>query len=176
MEMHYQTGLGAAISSPRQVSLVRKVLNILGGLLSLPIFHLITVHCRWPVTLDLILTVALTELNRFVNEGRRMEYHEGACQSPVTKEKMDLEKAAVDLYHMPSKVTVVECMAAVVGWREDPSLFTRALASYRQAKGCVFLLVGIDGNETQDQEMVDVFDKVKQPPFWKFVHSANRHF
>lgn len=51
-------------------------------------------------------------------------------------------------------------IAQVVGWKEDPELFSRALASYQTAEGLRFLLVGVDGDLTEDMEMVDVFQKV----------------
>ncbi|KAJ5232216.1 hypothetical protein N7468_005172 [Penicillium chermesinum] len=51
-------------------------------------------------------------------------------------------------------------MAAIVGYREDPELFARALGSYKSVKECRFVLVGVDGNEVPDMEMVQVFQNV----------------
>jgi hyaluronan synthase len=51
-------------------------------------------------------------------------------------------------------------MATIVGYREDPDLFTRALDSYKTAAECRFVLVGVDGDDTPDMEMVDVFQGV----------------
>ncbi|GLI73655.1 hypothetical protein PoHVEF18_001875 [Penicillium ochrochloron] len=51
-------------------------------------------------------------------------------------------------------------MAAIVGYREDPELFARALDSYKTAAECRFVLVGVDGDETPDMEMVRVFQEV----------------
>ncbi|GJN76552.1 hypothetical protein PLIIFM63780_000036 [Purpureocillium lilacinum] len=146
-----------AVSPP--VSLLRKVLNVAGCIVCLPIYWVATVHCRWPVTLDLILTIALTELTRYVNEGRRMAYYE-EFRPPVMRDDMDPEKAALELELLSPFSPQLDCMAAVVGWREDPALFTRALESYKTARGCMFLMVGIDGDEAQDQDMVDVFNLV----------------
>lgn len=161
MEVHHQEGLSPSISSPRQVSYSRMALNVVGCAVSLPIFWLATVHCRWPVTLDLLFTIALAELTRYVNEGRRMAYHEDGCISPVVKEKMDPEKAGFDVESISSSVTTrLDTMAAIVGWREEPALYTRALESYRRARGCVFLIAGVDGDEKQDEDMVDVFNLV----------------
>jgi hyaluronan synthase len=115
---------------------------------------MMTVHCHYPVTLDTIVTIALAELNRFNNEGRRMKFYESETR---VREKADPEKTASDVRSATPKL---QCMAAVVGWREDPALFTRALESYKSAKGCTFVLVGIDGDEEADQDMVDVFEKV----------------
>ncbi len=90
-----------------------------------------------------------------------MAYYQGGSQSSVVKEKMDIEEQALCL-ESPHTSTFrsSDCMAAVVGWREDPALFTRALESYQRTRGCVFLLVGIDGDEVEDRDMVDVFDMV----------------
>ena len=162
MEVHNPSGLSPSVSSPRRVSYLRMALNVLGALVCLPLFWLATVHCRWPVTLDLVFTIALAELTRYVNEGRRMAYHDDECVSPVVREKMDPEKTAyIDVESVSSSSTSsLDIMAAIVGWREDPALYTRALESYRRARGCVFLIAGIDGDEKQDQDMVDVFHLV----------------
>lgn len=51
-------------------------------------------------------------------------------------------------------------MAAIVGYREDLALFVRALESYKDAAECRFVLVGVDGDDTPDMEMVRVFQQV----------------
>lgn len=172
----------AVAAAPPHISLPRKLLNILGCLVCLPLYAAIAVHCRWPVTLDLVITVALAELNRYVNEGRRMSFYEAeaAARQPEFREKedyepprsprrvmdeksgkvFDVEKVSAPSPSASGTSSKLDCMAAVVGWREDPALFTRALESYRMAKACTFLLVGIDGDEEADQDMVDVFHKV----------------
>lgn len=173
MEVYHQDGLSPSISSPRQVSYLRMALNVFGCAICLPVFWLATVHCRWPVTLDLIFTIALAELTRYVNEGRRMAYHEDECVSPVVKEKMDPEKTAFDVESVSSSVMArLDTMAAVVGWREDPALYTRALQSYRRARGCVFLIAGIDGDEKQDEDMVDVFNMVSMRTTYETLHQS----
>ncbi|KAH7021967.1 glycosyltransferase family 2 protein [Ilyonectria destructans] len=147
------------------VSLLRKIFNVIVGLISVPAFWVLTVRCAWPITLDMIVVIALTELNRFFNEGRRIALYEQGV-SPNN----DAESKNLDLELEPPK-SRLDCMAAVVGWREDPALFTRALESYKSAIGCDFLLVGIDGDEADDQDMVDVFNSV-YPANSKVVHIA----
>lgn len=105
------------------------------------------------------MTIALAELNRFINEGRRMKFYEDE-PVPMMEEKVYNEKADFLESQPVEPQSRLDCMAAVVGWREDPILFTRALQSYRAASNCSFLLVGIDGNDEPDQDMVDVFNKV----------------
>ncbi|KAI3395313.1 hypothetical protein diail_1469 [Diaporthe ilicicola] len=105
----------------------------------------------------MLLTIILAELNRFVIQRRREKLHDLKSQdeSPV-REKEDWLKWELNV---EKAVPRLDCMAAVVGWREDPDLFARALQSYKTAEGCTFLLVGIDGDEVDDQDMVDVFNQ-----------------
>lgn len=108
------------------------------------------------------MTIILAELNRFVNESRRQELHEMETlgQSPI-REKEDWLKWELNVERAAPRL---DCMAAVVGWREDPDLFRRALNSYSMTRGCVFLLVGIDGDGPEDEDMVNVFNEVGQDP------------
>lgn len=119
-----------------------------------------TVSTKFPITLDLLMTIALAELNRFVNEMRRQKLSrlQYRHESPI-REKEDWLKWDLNVERAAPRL---DCMAAVVGWREDPSLFHRALKSYTSAKGCVFLLVGIDGDGPEDQDMVNVFNEVRR--------------
>ncbi|KAF7562262.1 hypothetical protein G7046_g1868 [Stylonectria norvegica] len=136
------------------VSWLRKFGNFLGCLLAFPIYWQMTARCRYPVTLDLVLTIALAELNRFLNEGRRLQFYQqdATVSEKVAPEKIDMEQQET--------TANLDCVAAVVGWREDPALFARALQSYKRASNCVFLLVGVDGDELPDQDMVGVFENI----------------
>ncbi|RAK77762.1 chitin synthase [Aspergillus fijiensis CBS 313.89] len=132
-----------------QVPLLRQMLNGLGCLLVLPLYYYLTAATRHPLTLDLLLTILAAEYNRFTNERRRRRlYQPTAAAADPEKPRM------VDAHSGP------DCMAAVVGYREDPGLFARALNSYRAAEGCRFMLVGIDGDEKADMEMVRVFQNI----------------
>lgn len=151
------------------------LLNIVGCLLFTPAYWVITVHCRYPVTLDLIMTILLTELNRLVNEGRRLQFYEEESPEPLLPTQ---DEKSDDGFYDEKKVgfsktqiapqSRLDCMAAVVGWREDPALFTRALQSYKSAKHCIFMLVGIDGDDAPDRDMVDVFNSVS-PSWFRFT-------
>lgn len=132
---------------------------MIGCVLAIPVFYLTAVHSRYPVTLDILITIALTELNRFVVEGRRMalRWRQRYYERPPLQEKLEWDPLDLESQrHAPR----LECVAAVVGWREDPSLYARALDSYKSASTCVFLLAGIDGDEEEDQEMVKTFSRV----------------
>lgn len=148
--------------SPQRVSIWRQCLNVLCCLLSLPLYFLLTVSTQLPITLDLLMTITLTELNRLINERRREKLSrlQARSESPV-QEKEDWLKWELNIEKTAPRL---DCMAAVVGWREDPELFHRALSSYSHAQGCVFLLVGVDGNGPEDEDMVNVFNQVR------FVH------
>ncbi|KAL2267971.1 hypothetical protein VTJ83DRAFT_2817 [Remersonia thermophila] len=144
----------------RSVPILRQFLNFLGCLLALPVWFATTAHTRFPVTLDFLITIALTELNRFVIEGYRATFSsqspQGGWQEELD-EKVGLDAGYLEMHPEPPQV---QCMAAIVGWREDPSLYARALESYKSARSCVFVLCGIDGDEQEDQDMVDVFNKI----------------
>ncbi|PYH79296.1 hypothetical protein BO82DRAFT_340948 [Aspergillus uvarum CBS 121591] len=136
-----------------QVPLLRQMLNGLGCLLVLPLYYYLTAATRHPLTLDLLLTILAAEYNRFTNERRRRRVYQPAAAAAAAA--ADPEKPrVVDAHGGP------DCMAAVVGYREDPGLFARALNSYRAAEGCRFMLVGIDGDEEADMEMVRVFQNI----------------
>lgn len=138
----------------------RLLLNSLGCLLSLPIYYFSTVHSRYPVTLDIVITIALTEINRYIVEGRRQDFAR-SLHTPSFDQHLD-EKKEWSGRHLEAQPCLpnADCMAAVVGWREDPSLYARALQSYKSAKTCTFFLAGIDGDEAEDQDMVNVFCQV----------------
>lgn len=128
----------------------------------LPICQAFAVNTRYPATVDLLLSILLAEYCRFGNERRRIAYREAETQ-PHGKgdvEKHALKKALAERSESSPRC---EAVAAVVGWREDPDLWTQCLESYKTARGCKFLLVGIDGLEEDDQEMVDIFEQVREP-------------
>lgn len=147
-----------------RVPALRQVLNVIGCALAIPLYYLTTAHSRYPVTLDIVITIALTELNRYVIEGCRMSFGQRRGRGPETSDEID-EKAAIYSESQPQPPRV-ECLAAVVGWREDPALYARALESYKSSSACVFLLAGIDGDEAEDQDMARVFKKVCALKHW----------
>lgn len=142
------------------VSPFRQFIHFLGCLLALPIYLVSTVHSKYPVTLDLFITIALTELNRYTVEGRRIALSQTEQKEEETKEYN--EKEAWESLHLEAQLVGprLECLAAIVGWREDPALYRRALESYKTARTCSFVLAGIDGDEKDDQDMVNVFSQV----------------
>jgi len=134
------------------VSRFRQILNLVGCIIVLPIYSIITAYTRHPLTLDVLLTIFAAEYNRFTNENRRRQL-QGPLRTVQDPEKASSLSADID--------RATECMAAIVGYREDPELFARALDSYKLAAGCRFVLVGVDGDEVPDMEMVRVFQHVR---------------
>lgn len=155
-----------AAARGRPVSYARMSMYILGCIVSLPLCYIATMHSRYPVSLDLFITIALAELARFCNEGRRLNFYNVTTPAPLASlgdKPLNEEKEPLSAGDPETGIlhdTKLECMAAVVGWREDPALFTRAMESYKTAKSCSFLLVGIDGDEKPDLEMMQVFNRV----------------
>lgn len=163
----------------RYVSWPRQLLNLVGCLLVVPASRYFALNTFWPATIDLLLSILLAEYCRFRNEGRRIAFRRsegggGASgsgaggQDPLLplRPKDDVEKhalaAAASYAAAPGVRATSSCdsMAAIVGWREDPELWTKCLESYKTATGWRFLLAGIDGDDAEDQDMVEIFKKV----------------
>lgn len=171
--MLLEKDFGAHVPSaayPRHIPIWQQCLNVLCCFLSIPIYFLMTVSSHYPITLDMLLTIILAELNRFFNQQRRekLQALNDQDESPV-REKEDWLKWELNVEKAAPRL---DCMAAVVGWREDPDLFSRALESYKATEGCTFLLVGVDGDEAEDQDMVDVFNQVRIQALSAHAHTA----
>ena len=138
------------------VSFFRQFLNLLGCIIIIPIYTVITAYTHHPLTLDILLMIFIAEYNRLSNGRRRKQVQTSSEKIPDLEEARDLPGK---MAHGP------ECMAAIVGYREDPMLFARALSSYKEAVGCQFVLVGVDGDDVPDMEMVRVFQQVNQCPY-----------
>lgn len=141
----------------RHVSVLRKLLNVTGCLFIIPAFYLATVQSLYPMTMDMLINIILTECNRFTNEGRRISFY--SAQNGSLRRDDGPGRGKDDL-EMQKPASKLGCIAAIVGHREDPELFTRALESYKAARGYAFMIVGIDGDDAEDQDMTDVFNKV----------------
>jgi hyaluronan synthase len=127
--------------------------NFIGCIIAALLYYYLTLHWSEHLyTFDTIQTIFLAEYCGWSNEkarSRSLRLEHEAQEKLSLAEKGDLSENRLD------------CIAAVVGYREDPSIFTKALESYSNTKGCRFVLIGIDGNGAKDQVMVDIFQKVK---------------
>jgi hyaluronan synthase len=112
-------------------------------------------------TIDTSLSIVLAEYCGWSNETLRKK--STGKEQPMSEKSMDLSLAEKGDYFANGLSALnrkLDCIAAVVGYREDPVIFTKALESYLQADGCRFVLACIDGNGIEDQEMVEVFRRV----------------
>lgn len=120
-------------------------------LLALFVFGYIRKHVFiFPITMETTWQISLAEINRRRSRRRVRRLQEELAPS-------DVEKGAL------AKTSYARCMASVVGYREEPGLFTKCLESYRDCPGLELLLVGIDGNKAQDMEMANIVRKVLRP-------------
>lgn len=109
---------------------------------------------RYPFLAECIVRVFLAEYNRFAIERRRNEVTLERCQNAIA---IDMEKG--QRKYDPNSSDVLG-IAAVVGYREDPDIYRKAVESYRGVRGVGFTLAGIDGDEEKDMEMVRIFRSV----------------
>lgn len=161
-EKNLYTGVSMFQKRGPDVSLFRQFLNLLGCILVVPLYLFITHFTRHPATLDILMTIFSAEYNRFANESRRRQ-----LKAP-SHAVQDPENAC---YRLTDAKKATECMATIVGYREDPDLFARALGSYKTAAECRFVLVGVDGDDTPDMEMVHVFEGVSSPAIVYTYHT-----
>lgn len=138
----------------------RQILNLVGCVVIFLLYRAAAVNTYYPATVDLLISILLAEYCRFNNEGRRIAFRQAASHP---KDKEDVEKHALGAATRREAASS-EAIAAIVGWREDPALWARCLDSYKAAVGCRFLLAGIDGHDSDDKEMIDIFKKVRQFP------------
>jgi hyaluronan synthase len=100
----------------------------------------------FPITIESIWQISLAEVNRRKNIKRIQRI------TPVGDEELGLKEG--------EKKSVVRHMASVVGYREEPGLFKKCLQSYRNSAGLEIMLVGIDGDQAEDMEMVRIAGEV----------------
>ncbi|QKX56947.1 uncharacterized protein TRUGW13939_04055 [Talaromyces rugulosus] len=132
------------------VSTFQQWLNFFGCLLTIPIYYMFATCSGFPCTLDLLLSIVACEYNRWTIQARRSNFYKS----------QSLPLSDGNAEKNTPKQTAPDCMAVVVGYREDSDLFACALDSYRDADGCKFLLIGVDGDEAPDQNMVTIFERV----------------
>ena len=146
--MHSFNDLSPTLSRRQQV--VNVILCIL---LALFVFGYIRKHVFiFPVTMETIWQIGLAETNRRRSKRRVKQLKEDLVPT-------DIEKAT------SNQANNVRCMASVVGYREEPGLFTKCLESYRNCSGLEIMLIGIDGNGAQDMEMANIARKVRKALF-----------
>lgn len=137
-------------NSTMPAALSKKVFNLAGCILVAILYAYLLKYSGKPLTFDILVTIFLAELCRWTNQQRR---HTSTARLEGDG-ILDMVEKGENPNSSPGMI------AAVVGYREDPTLFKKALESYLQAQGCRFLLVSIDGDTNEDEEMIDVFREV----------------
>jgi hypothetical protein len=95
------------------------------------IYWNVLVWSMLPFLLDMLFNILLAEYNIYANRQRRRAAGAHQISLSLSHENADKKSGAA--------------IAAIVGYREDPNLFSRALQSYVNADRCRFILVCIDG-------------------------------
>lgn len=126
--------------------------QFLNAVLCVVTFTIIFVYFRryvaaFPITIESIWQISLAEVNRRKNVKRIQRIE------PTVDEEGGIGE----------KRSVVRHMASVVGYREEPTLFKKCLQSYRGSPGLEIMLVGIDGDQAEDMEMVRIAGEVYLP-------------
>ena len=103
----------------------------------------------YSLTLESLVLITCSEVNIWKEWARR--YRNNSPQSDP-----DIEKQADT--HLRS----TECVGSVVGYREDPGIYSNCLKSYvENCDYCMRVLVlGVDGNQAEDLSMIEVAEKV----------------
>jgi hyaluronan synthase len=125
--------------------------QFLNAVLCVVTFTIIFLYFRryvaaFPITIESVWQISLAEVNRRKNIRRIQRI------TPVGDEELGLKEG--------EKKSVVRHMASVVGYREEPGLFKKCLQSYRNSPGLEIMLVGIDGDQAEDMEMVRIAGEV----------------
>ncbi|KAJ5691286.1 hyaluronan synthase [Penicillium malachiteum] len=138
-----------ARSGQALVSLAEQILNFIGCIVAAAIYGYGLKYLEQPLTFDIIVSILLAEFCRWGNNQRRK-------RAALQEENGQLGLAEKG----KSTEQRLDCVAAVVGYREEPALWRTALESYSQAQNCRFLIIYVDGDAEEDREMVEVFQDV----------------
>lgn len=101
-----------------------------------------------PLTLDTLWQILLTDISR--QKSKR-----ALTRLKAKVANHDPEKAC-----MRSSAAGVPYLVSIVGYREEDQLFRRCLETYKTCSGLTTIMVGIDGNEAEDMEMVRAVEAV----------------
>ncbi|KAH9893106.1 hyaluronan synthase [Xylariomycetidae sp. FL2044] len=138
------------------ISFGQKCFNLVGCVLAAALYFYLLLYSNHLWSIDTSLSIFLAEYCGWSNDRNRKRTALLNENDPLALS----EKAALDGGRGHASNRNLDCLAAVVGYREDPAIFTRALESYLQADNCRFVLASVDGDVEEDQEMINVFKKV----------------
>ncbi|KAL5941065.1 hypothetical protein ACKVV1_005793 [Pyricularia oryzae] len=159
-------------TEPPRVTKTRQALNILGCICVFLLHRAAGVYTQYPALVDLLISVFFAEYCRFTNEGRRIAL--AKAEDAAREQYLDVaqQESKIGLGPPPAAHLSCDAVAMIVGWREDPTLWRRCLESYRNADGWAFMVVGIDGDDAEDEEMIDIFRETSRwgrsaAKFWR---------
>lgn len=123
------------------------------------------------LTFDALVKLFLTFLYTHLNSDEKSRHIEDHESLPDEKNILQLESqqpsehtknkvAAVSVHDLDLNDREPEVVGCVVGWREDEELYARCLDSILTTPNCTTVVAGIDGDEIEDDRMVDVFQRV----------------
>lgn len=123
------------------------------------------------LTVDALVKLFLTFLYTHLNSEHKTKQPEDHGSSLNEKDLPQLEQqercelqqtkgASVSVNDLSLDGKEPEVVGCVVGWREDEELYARCLESLLSTPNCTTIVAGIDGDEVEDERMVDVFQRV----------------
>lgn len=123
------------------------------------------------LTVDALVKLFLTFLYTHLNsehKGKHTENHahlpgdnilpQLETQQPCEPKEAKVPSVSVDELGLDDREP--EVVGCVVGWREDEELYARCLESIHSTSNCTTIVAGIDGDEIEDERMIDVFHRV----------------
>lgn len=123
------------------------------------------------LTVDALVKLFLTFLYTHLNSEHKSKHTENHAHLPGEKSLPQLEpqqpceskeakvpSVSVDELGLDDREP--EVVGCVVGWREDEELYARCLESIHSTPSCTTIVAGIDGDEIEDERMIDVFHRV----------------
>ncbi|KAK7696934.1 hypothetical protein SLS64_014063 [Diaporthe eres] len=122
------------------------------------------------LTVDALVKLFLTFLYTHLNSEQKRKHANDHKSFPGEKilpqvepqQLCELEEAkvpSVSIDELSLTDREPEVIGCVVGWREDEELYARCLESLLTTPSCTTIVAGIDGDEIEDERMVDVFQK-----------------
>lgn len=119
------------------------------------------------LTVDAVVKLVLTFLYTHLHSEAKSTSGKSLTPQLAAGEPSEVEEVKEPLVSITGESLNVSdgephVIGCVVGWREDEELYARCLESLQSTPSCTTIVAGIDGDEAEDERMVDVFHKVSQ--------------
>ncbi|KAG8163056.1 hypothetical protein KVR01_007534 [Diaporthe batatas] len=117
------------------------------------------------LTVDAVVTLLLTFLYTHLNSDAKITSGKSLAPQLAAAEPNELEETKeprgsptdTSPNTIDGEPNVIGC---AVGWREDEELYARCLESLQSTQSCTTVVAGIDGDEAEDERMINVFHTV----------------